>query len=333
MYNIREMSQEDIELQATRKFVTEQLLVEVDIFYSETQDEAETRLMKLFPHLSDSVIEDIILQLLYVVGRLEENEVELFNKYKSRRVTASDMILSFSSTKVIQLLAENDMDKLFSLSAQIIIELDDIFYDLERHSKEIGKNEIGEALYVTDTFMTIGFGFIPNKDLVPMWQHFMLPLIEKPNNWSTDVSGGYHTLEQTPILNDGEISQPNEVLEVLNTLQQNKYRIHKDTTYEDYVLYKTQNAMEKAKNDDNDLDYYNMKQDEIFMDEEDRNKILYTVTSFDQTLSAMKNKEFYFEWKFDFRGRLYETSYNISNQGDKYQKGMIIPAKSNFKGV
>jgi len=50
-----------------------------------------------------------------------------------------------------------------------------------------------------------------------------------------------------------------------------------------------------------------------------------TTKSADLVFKTMQDREFYLEWKFDFRGRIYSTGYDINLQGDKFRKGIITP--------
>ncbi len=338
MYSIDGFTQDQIEMQASSVNVRDALLTQVELFYSQTREEAETLLFSKFPFFTDEQIEEIILSLLYIVGALDEYEMERYKSDKTynpyrRELILSEVIVSFSGTKIMQSLYGSDVEKLLDHSALIVLLLEDIFYEFEQKEFKIGYNEIGMPEYAQEVFMIVGFGFKINPDLVPQWSHFMLPLIEKPNDWSTGISGGYHTLEQSPTLNLGETIQPDEVLEVLNVMQNNTYELHKDADHKYYYEYKVRKMLNDAKTEDDTTDYFSIPFNTIELTEHQQKKIDYTLVSFQQTIDCMKGKNFMFEWKFDFRGRMYETGYNIKTQGDSYQKGMVMPTMSNFEGV
>ena len=338
MYSIQGLTQNQIEMQASSVNMRQAMMAQVELFYNATREEAETLLFSKFPFYTDEQVEDILISLLYIVGALDDKEMNRYLHDKTydpsrRELVLSEVIVSFSGTKIMSNIYGDDIEKLLDHSALIILLLEDIFYEFEQKEYRIGYNEIGMPEYASEVFLVLGFGFKINPDLIPQWSHFMLPLIEIPDKWSTGISGGYHTLEQSPTLNLGETIQPNNVLEILNIMQQNVYELHSDANHKYYYEYKVRKMMDDSKEETNTINYFDIPFDKIELNDEQQRKIDYTLVSFQQTIDCMINKQFMFEWRFDFRGRMYETGYNIATQGDSYQKGMVIPAMTNFKGV
>lgn len=146
--------------------------------------------------------------------------------------------------------------------------------------------------------------------------HF--PLIETPKDWTSKESGGYYeSIRTKPTKQKGAKEQPQNVLDILNELQHNEFRV---TPYASAIGYKG---------------YVTNKVDKIEMDEEDSSTLKQmivknTTSTFDFMIKVMQPFSFHFEWQYDFRGRAYSTGYNINLQADKYKKGMIRPMPSNF---
>lgn len=144
---------------------------------------------------------------------------------------------------------------------------------------------------------------------------FPLPILENPKDWSeNELGGGYILSESKSTLNRGEANQPQECLDVLNILQKNTYMLREGITTEEYKQYIIAKQLHKGRNQ--------LTAESVAIN---------STTTFALHVSLLRNRCFYFQWKFDFRGRLYNTGYNIHLQSDSYKKSMLVPCGLNFK--
>jgi len=305
--DITGLTQSEIESMGSREQLIEVLKVQVDTFYAEVADED---LFEVSQIVGNDNLDEVMLELLYIVGVEDKKAKWSKDHNNARKITTRDVItLLAGSTTFKRLYQENEVER-FRMAGAVVIAMEDILYDIE-----LGKLFIGDDQFRSVPFCIIYFHFKEDKDLIPAWPYFALPLIEEPQDWTTWQNGGYHSSESKCTLNLGDAEQPQECLDILNILQHNTFSIHSDSNVEDYFQYKMAKGM-KAENVSEALVAGN---------------VINTLVSFEQTVELMQNKKFHFEWKFDFRGRAYNTAYNIALQGDKYQKGMILPSPINFK--
>jgi len=308
MINISGMSQIEIEELSSRESIKEAMQILSAEFYNLIREEDLTGIEKIIPI---DFRDDILLEMLFILGDENTGSPEKLTS-KIRLIEPKALITLVAGTKTLSNLYGEDRKELFIKATEIVLFFEDILYDINIRTKHIGDNQFREVVYCE-----LGFTFDTSFAEVPKWEYFKLPLIEKPNEWTTYNNGGYHTSNAKCTLNLGEAKQPQKVLNILNKLQNQKYLLHPKTNIDHYYTYKLNKAHKKN----------NGIEDDYEIDKKVRN----TLTSFSDTIETMKDKKFYFEWKFDFRGRMYNTAYNIALQGDSYQKGMVIPDKTNFK--
>ena len=305
--DITGLTQVEIESMGSREQLIEVLKVQVDTFYNEVSDDD---LFEVSQIVGNDNLDEVMLELLYIVGVSTPKSRWSKKHNNARKIRASDVVTLLAGSGTFKrLYQDNDVERV-RMAGAVVIAMEDILYDIEPD-----KVYIGDEQFRSIPFCFIYFHFDEDKELTPDWSYFALPLVETPKDWTTWQNGGYHSSESKCTLNLGASEQPKECLDVLNTLQHNRFRINSDSNVEDYFQYKMEKAM-KAEN---------------AVEINIQGQVINTLTSFEQTVDIMRNREFYLEWKFDFRGRAYNTAYNIALQGDKYQKGMIIPSSTNFK--
>lgn len=121
-------------------------------------------------------------------------------------------------------------------------------------------------------------------------QMFLPPMLCKPNNWTTNTDGGY-LVRQLPAISkwrnmhDGELA-----LDVLNKLQAIPFEL------DHFVLENCKDTVPDVL----------LKQDQ------------------ETTVSALLfDKQFYFAWQFDGRGRMYSHGHHMNLQSREYKKALI----------
>lgn len=153
----------------------------------------------------------------------------------------------------------------------------------------------------------VGMGVVPETVQAKMGlSRFRLPLIETPVEWTTASRGGYHdTDRQRAVTIKGNPTQPTLVLEAINKLQR---QVHTTTgSYNHEEQYNTILTKQLAKGKSN---------------AEASDIATHTTVTAKETYDLMDGKDYYFEYRMDFRGRVYETGYDIAIQGDSYKKSM-----------
>ncbi len=309
MIDITGMTQIDIEAMASRSELKEIFQIQCAEFYNQIDDEDIVEVSQI---VGNQNVDDVLLELIYIIGMKPEKPRYLKNESDFRLIEVEKVITALAGTKTMQMLYGENKVILYKKSASVVISMEDILYDIELQNKPI---EDGQ--FVTSVYCIVGFDITEQKELTPEWDYFRLPLVEQPKDWMTYQNGGYHSVESKCTLNLGEGEQTQDNLDILNKLQHQRFQLHKNSSPDEYYDYKIAKAM---------------KEDDVKDESLVHDKVKNTLVSYESTLDTMFPYEFMFEWKFDFRGRIYNTAYNIALQGDKYQKGMVLPCPNNFKG-
>ena len=203
--------------------------------------------------------------------------------------------------------------------AELIGLLDGKFYDIEKAKVRVKKYDDTGFIYEYIDAIIVSYDMSLSEDMYPL-EFYRFPLKETPKNWSVGESGGYHTIMQQSTLNGGLDDQPQECLDVLNTLQHNAFILRENISLEEYSEYLFDKAYDKIQG-----------MDHVFKERLAKRIVDGQIGTFALTLDFVEDNSFYFEWKFDSRGRLYNSGYNIHLQADKYKKGMLLPSPTNFK--
>ena len=198
----------------------------------------------------------------------------------------------------------------FKVACDIVEQMDTILYDVvqtKRNDLELG--------WLTETNAIIEFNVGESALKLDGLNRYKYPFIEQPLAWHNVENksiGGYYTseLQEKVTTNKGASMQPKQVLEVLNTLQNNCYNLRDIDMQEEYD-YAMQSMSKKAIT-------------ELQKKDLPRNVDTRLMTCFD-TYSFVSDKDFYFQWRFDFRGRMYSSGYDVNLQSDKFKKACIKP--------
>lgn len=198
----------------------------------------------------------------------------------------------------------------FKVACDIVEQMDTILFDVvqtKRNDLDLG--------WLTETNAIIEFNVGENALKLDGLNRYKYPFIEQPLAWHNVENksiGGYYTseLQEKVTTNKGASMQPKQVLEVLNTLQNNCYNLRDIDMQEEYD-YAMKSMSKKAIT-------------ELQKKDLPRNVDTRLMTCFD-TYSFVSDKDFYFQWRFDFRGRMYSSGYDVNLQSDKFKKACIKP--------
>lgn len=254
-------------------------------------------LLKLEIEASEDEVKETMVILLSVVG----NENATSNSIKGQKYR--DIPLE---SFLITLTKNKHMKKMYGkytneVAFMILCQFDGIFFDVHKMTKQV---EDGQ--YRTFTYVRSDITFSKKTDLLATYSRFRLPLIEKPIRWTPKSNGGYHLHQRKITTNKGYHTQPQIVCDVLNELQEQ--------------------AWTHRGNDDLELNYnYNSFIKKGNTEAHAYNKSMAIGLTTNQTYDTMDEHTMYFEYRFDFRGRMYPTGYDINPQGNSIKKAGLRP--------
>jgi len=130
---------------------------------------------------------------------------------------------------------------------------------------------------------------------------YLDPLICKPKDWTKNNKGGYLSFNKHVVLGKSNNSNEELCLDVNNILQSIEWTLDTDVLEYEEVSTKPLDTVEKQKN-------Y-------------ANKVKESINTYNYLLDT--GNKFYFEWRIDFRGRLYSSGYHVNLQGTEYKKAML----------
>lgn len=132
-----------------------------------------------------------------------------------------------------------------------------------------------------------------------------------PLDWTQTQSGGYLLSDDKCTLKKGAKEQSQTALDVLNILQGNRFQLSKVKNQKDYYSYVLNKQIKDGMGDHEAHELAEIK-----------------AFSAHRAWEVIQDDNFSFQWRFDFRGRMYPTGYDIHLQSDKYMKGTIKPVNA-----
>ena len=314
MINLNEMTQLDIEQEFDSKKVKDDIQEQIKEYASDITDiypAIDELMSKYLNGVEYEDIDNVVITLLNVLG----NEKAGISLGKDRNgdikplakgmqmINARDIPFNVF---VKTLYKDREIQRMFKHEAidfvmDLAVELDTIFFDIVKRVEMVEDGQFRTLTYCRSELI-----FESTVSLRARYERFRLPLIEKPINWLENRRGGYHLHQSRCITNMGTTKQPQNVLNVLNKLQSQMYT----HTYDVQAEFKFN--VNKFLDDGNTEKLANEK----------ANAMLITSS---ETYEAIADREIYFEWKFDARGRMYSTGYDINLQGNKVKKGALRP--------
>jgi len=301
MIEIDGLNQEQIEQAYSRESILETLALECDMFYTQMDTSDIAIAMEILK------VEDVYELMTHFIAILGDptRDIQMDTRFH-RQLDAEALIKALSTNKQLQDICE-DYEERLNKAMEIVAGYDTILYDLDYKNIE---DDYGQ--WYTKTVANVEFSIDISTAVLPRFEGFPLPLLETPKDWINGESGGYYLTEKKCTLNRGEGNQPQNVLNVLNILQHNKYILAEETNVEDHFQYVRSKMLKEY-------------------DERKANEIAVTIASTAEPVyEVMKNRPFHQEWRYDFRGRINSTGYDINLQSDKYHKGAIIPLNNNI---
>jgi len=308
--NISTMTQLEIEQAWSDTNYKIETKVSQDMLLSELDDKFFDRARKAI--LVDDI--DELLESLIMYCWIPQNQMIRDEKMY---IDPSELVVflakskAFDNTGIPPMLSTQSM-------MNFVMALNEILFDWETVTIKFGG---GVEDFRTKTYMRIGFV----KELVEsdfiFSTDFPLPIIGEPLDWISGVKGGGYLLSQDkPTLKLGEASQPQNVLDVLNTMQKQKFRFVDDDTVLKYREFIYASQAKKL----------GLTKEEALASPKIKEIADNTTSTLQLHMDLLNRKEFSFQWKFDFRGRIYNTGYNLHLQSDKFKKAMLLPSPQNF---
>lgn len=237
----------------------------------------------------DLEIMEVIIILLSILGN-DKSGIPV----KGHTANTRDIPLE---TVVKTMYLDREFNKMFqeeslNVAMDIIAEFDGIFYDIVKSVKRMEDGQFATFTYIRSEIL-----FSENLNLRATYNRFRLPLIECPDDWTEKSRGGYKLMKRKCTTGRGSEKQPQLVLDALNKLQKQSW-IH-------------------SQDEELELNYsYNKFLSEGNSDRMSRKKANDLLLSTEETYATMEEIPMYFEYRFDFRGRIYSTGYDINPQGN-----------------
>ena len=315
--NLDGMTQLEIEEEFDDSNMKIHLSAEFELFLELIEEHHWNTMKKILKTNDEDIATDMFIYLLSILGNekvgsrigfnRDNKETSVNSKWcirisNMRDIEAHNVIQALGTCPTINKLINNPLNR-FELAMDIIAEFDGILFELNKKTIQLNNGD-----FTTVTYLRTQLLFKEEVSLRAQYNRFRLPMIEKPDRWTQHSRGGYKLNKSKVTTNRGEGEQPQNCLNVLNKLQE-----------QPYMLIDTVSSIEENKYLYNELN----PKSRSFIEAQQKADVLCLTT--EQTYSALRNKPFYFEWKFDFRGRMYSTGYDINLQANKFKKGAIQP--------
>ena len=315
--NIDGMTQLEIEEEFDNSNMKTMLKAELEMFLKHIDDEHWITLSNLLETDDDLIIEDMFIYILSILGNEnvgqkigldnEYNEVNIKSRQcvaisGARNIEVYNVIQAIGTSPILNKLLDNPVER-FNKAMDIVAEFDGILYDLYKKTIRLENGD-----YTTVTYAKTELAFKEEIGLRAQYNRFRLPMIETPDDWTEHERGGYKLNKSKVTTNRGQGTQPQNCLDVINKLQRQPYMLVDDVCANEENKYLVEALKPKSLS---------------FIEAQDKANMISLTT--EQTYEALKDRLFYFEWKYDFRGRMYSTGYDINLQANKYKKGAIQP--------
>lgn len=300
MIDIANKSQLEIEEMFSQEKLNEYMAIELAQFVENLKEEHYEQLAK---HVGNENKEDVMFKMIAFLG---DKNVGHFMDSGDRRLELELVVSYFAN-----FFEDENYNERMKLAVELVADFDTILYDMEQHHL-LSDN----ASWYTATTLVVQF-HIGEETKIQEYQNlvrFRLPMIEKPLEHHTGFAGGYMINPDRTVTNKGEQQQPQRVLNVLNKLQSNAYRLREVNYTEERML-----VMDKLQSDN--WKYPHRSDSQLLEENEAKCDVIMMTTH--ETYTTMANQVFYFPWKFDMRGRMYSVGYDINLQSTKYKKASL----------
>ena len=301
--------EQEFDMKKVRLDIKESILA-----FADTIESKEPLIQSVMENYLDDVdildVKEVMIALLTILGN-ERAGIQLGKRGNDIRPLAKGMVKINSRDIPFNVFVKtlykdryiNDMfkHKAMDFVMDLVVELDTIFFDVVKRVEMVEDGQYRTLTYIRSELL-----FSTNQSLRAHYERFRLPLIEEPHNWTENKNGGYHLNKSNVITNMGCNIQNKVVLNTINKLQSQGYK-HRQDIDEEYNF-----NLQKFLDDGN--------KDKTAMD-----KARAMALTCKETYNAIEDRTIYFEWKFDSRGRLYSTGYDINLQGNKAKKGALRP--------
>ena len=297
MINIEGKTQAQIEEMFSKEKMNEYIAIELSSFLDKLDTSYYTRLQNVAGTSEDETV-GLMMHIIALFGNVK-NGLALDKDYPHvREFDINQQVLGISSY------LGDVVPTKYEVAMDIIGEFDGILWDIQQENVQ---NDLGQ--WYTRSYSIIDYAVAESASTLLQYSRYKLPLIEQPLDWNEGESGGYHLNNGKSTLNLGEAKQPQKVLDVLNRLQKQAYTL-RTPDFKQQHAYTLEQIKKK-----------NWKKAES----ENLEAVEIKLQTAQETYQTMEGREFYFEWKDDMRGRGYCSGYDITLQGDSYQKSLLRP--------
>jgi len=304
MIDIENKSQLEIEEMFSQEKLNEYMAIELAQFVENLEDQ---HYLQLGEHVGHEAMFDVMFKMIAFLG---DKSIGHYLDNGDRRLELELVVSYFAN-----FFEETNYNDRMKLAVELVADFDTILYDLDQKHLMSDRGE-----WYTETSVIVQF-HIGNDTKIQEYQNlvrFRLPMIEKPIDHTKGFAGGYNINPDRSVTNRGEQKQPQNCLDVLNTLQANAYKLREVNYTEEREL-----VMQKLQADN--WKYPHRSDSQLLEENEAKCDVIMMTTH--ETYTTMANQVFYFPWKFDMRGRMYSVGYDINLQATKYKKASLCLAE------
>jgi len=300
MLDINNKTQSEIEEMFSDENYNQELALAVNEFIQKLPQSIYDTVGNIVPSMSTDDVDVFMVELITMIGT-RSNGLAISEDYPHiREFSAEQMVLS-----IARMIPNVDKNQTYVIAMDIVAELDTVFWDINQEHK---MSEEGN--WYTATTVVVDFEVSSDAEKLSGYKRFKLPLIERPIPWVRGSNeGGYHLDTGKVTLNKGEKDQPQNVLDILNKLQDQKFTLRSYNLQEQFNYALNRIASKNWKSEES----AHLKSAQVLF------------TTMQESYLAMEGQQFSFAWKYDFRLRAYSVGYDINIQGASYQKSMIKP--------
>lgn len=299
---LRTMSQVEYETLFVRDEYTKYLEEKALEFLvsAEASLDGQTEFLTMFDTLDSA--KQAFVEIVKLVGAPQPTEIELPEK---RLFHLADLVRMFSTLSFLP----EDFTKEDKLNASLKL-INSLYNFIFLETTKVADTEMDTLVPIYAPYI-VSYAVldIPNE-LRDIQKGVKLPMRSTtPLEWTQTQSGGYILSDDKCTLKKGASKQSQNALDVLNILQGNKFKLSPAKKKKDYYSYILNKQIKDG------------------MDEHKAHELAeIKAYSSARAWEVMQDDNFSFQWKFDFRGRMYPTGYDIHLQSDKYMKGTLLPS-------
>jgi len=275
-FNIRQRVQDDIENNIALEPVIKNCFAKIYIYFDNISKYHESKQVRVFELKKTMLIMDIITEILIAVVNTDPNQEQPIQNIATRLVNRLDF-------RGIRNIDELEIFKQIQTAAELLAVCGDTgLYDIYTNPMAI-KTKVSLSQTTLD--------FIEQT-------RYVNPMISNPDNWTSNISGGYVSICESMLLGDA-FHDDFQALDALNIAQDIAWEL-------DPTMVALPENSKKPLDTPQKLSAHTQH-----------------VRISNEVYDELKDRPFWFVYKYDFRGRMYSSGYFVNFQSTSYKKSIL----------